>query len=155
MPTAGVTSASDLISGYFFFSASSAATALGLVLPEKLKVWIKCTFSALGPASSVKRPPDGPQCEMIGTFQPIRSSDFTTCADGATLATMNRASAPASFSQVSCGTTSTSPVSNFSTPANDMLLASSAAFKPFSFDSPQGLLIRIIPGFLAPYLFAA
>src|SRR6478672_6516269 len=86
MPTAGVTSASDLISGYFFFNASSSAVALGLELPEKLKVWMKCTLAALGPASSVKRPPDGPQWETIGTSQPMRSSDFTTCADGATLA---------------------------------------------------------------------
>src|SRR6201989_321841 len=154
MPTAGVTSAADLISGYFFFSALSAAVAFGLVLPEKLKVWIKCIFSALGPASWVKRPPAGPQCDTTGTFQPMRSSDFTTCAEGATLATRNSASAPASFRRVSCGTTATSPVSTFSTPAHGMLLVSSAAFKPFSFDSPQGLLIRIIPGFLALYFFA-
>src|SRR4051812_49154961 len=155
MPTAGVTSAADLMSGYFFFSAASTPAAFGLVLPEKLKVWMKWTFSALGPASSVKRPPDGPQCDTIGTFQPMRSSDFTTCAEGATLATRNNVSAPASFSRVSCGTTSTSPVSNFSTPANGMLLVSSAAFNPFSLDSPQGLLIRIIPGFFAPYFFPA
>ena len=41
MPTAGVTSAADLISGYFFFNASSTLAAFGLVLPEKLKVWMK------------------------------------------------------------------------------------------------------------------
>src|SRR3954464_15881018 len=139
MPTAGVTSASDLISGYFFFNASSSTVALGLELPEKLKVWMKCTLAALGPASSVKRPPDGPQWETIGTSQPMRSSDFTTCADGATLATMNSVSAPASFKRVSWGTTSTSPVSNFSTPANGIALVSSAAFNPFSLDSPHGL----------------
>src|ERR1700712_2947857 len=155
MPTAGVTSAAVLISGNFFFRASKVASDFGEVLPENEKVWMKATFSALGPASSVKRPPAGPQCDTTGTFQPIRSSDFTTCADGATLATRNNASAPASFNRVSCGTTSTSPVSNFSTPANGMLLVSSAAFKPFSLDSPQGLLIRIIPGFLALYFLAA
>ena len=117
MPTAGVTSASPLISGYFFFSAASTPSALGESLPEKLKVWMKCTRWPLGPASSLKRPPAGPQCETIGTFQPMRSSDFTTCEDGATLATMNSTSAPASFRRVSCGTTSTSASWNFSMPA--------------------------------------
>ena len=34
-----------------------------------------------------ERPPAGPQCDTIGTSQPMRSSDFTTCAEGATLAT--------------------------------------------------------------------
>src|SRR5882757_3673435 len=155
MPTAGVTSASDLISGYFFFSASSTATALGLGLPEKLKVWMKCTFSALGPASSVKRPPEGPQCETIGTFQPMRSSDFTTCADGATLATSSSTSLPACLRRLNCGTTSTSLVSNFSMPTYGTPLAASAALRPFSFDSPQGLLIRIRPGFLVPYFLTA
>ena len=48
---------------------------------------MKCTFSALGPASSVKRPPAGPQCETIGTFQPIRSSDFTTSDETISLVT--------------------------------------------------------------------
>src|SRR3954467_9311024 len=155
MPTAGVTSAADLISGYLLFSAASTPAAFGLVLPEKLKVWMKWTFSALGPASSVKRPPDGPQCDTIGTFQPMRSSDFTTCAEGATLATRNNVSAPASFSRVSCGTTSTSPVSNFSMAANGICLAASASLRPASLDSPQGLLIRIMPGILAAYFFAA
>src|SRR5229473_8447466 len=143
MPTAGVTSPADLISGYFFFSASSTAAALGLELPEKLKVWMKCTFSALGPASSVKRPPDGPQCDTIGTFQPMRSSDFTTCADGATLATSKSTSVPACLRRLSCGTTSTSLVSNFSIPAYGRPFAANAALSPFSFDSPQGLLMRI------------
>src|ERR1044071_8131411 len=108
MPTAGVTSASILISGYFAFSAASTLSAFGDILPENEQVWMKCTRCALGPASSLNRPPAGPQCETIGTFQPIRSSDFTTCEDGATLATMNNTSAPASFNRVSCGTTSTS-----------------------------------------------
>ena len=36
MPTAGVTSASVLISGYFVFSAASTASPLGASLPEKL-----------------------------------------------------------------------------------------------------------------------
>src|ERR1700754_180083 len=104
MPTAGVTSPSVLMSGYFFLSAASTAAALGEALPEKLKVWMKCTLAPLGPASSLKRPPAGPQCDTIGTFQPMRSSDLTTCDDGATLATMNSTSAPASFNRVSCGT---------------------------------------------------
>ncbi len=78
---------------------------------------MKWTLAPLGPASSEKRPPAGPQCDTIGTSQLMRSSDFTTCADGATLATMNRTSEPACFSRVSCGTTSTSLVSNFSMPA--------------------------------------
>src|SRR5215813_12801603 len=99
MPTAGVTSASDLISGYFFFSASSTASAFGFELPEKLNVWMKCTLAALGPASSVKRPPDGPQCDTIGTAQLMRSSDFTTCAEGATLATSSSTSVPACLSR--------------------------------------------------------
>src|SRR5258708_7286458 len=140
MPTAGVTFASDLISGYFCLSAASTATAFGLAFPEKLKVWMKCTLAALGPASSVKRPPAGPQWEMTGTFQPMRSSDFTTCEEGATLATRNSESAPASFNRDSCGTTSTSASSNFSIPAKGMFLSASAAFNPFSLDSPHGLL---------------
>src|SRR6201999_4076677 len=97
MPTAGVTSASVLISGYFFFSAASTPSALGDILPENEKVWMKCTRAALGPASSLNRPPAGPQCETIGTFQPMRSSDLTTWEDGATFATRNNTSAPASF----------------------------------------------------------
>src|SRR5262245_49514712 len=117
MPTAGVTSASVLISGYFLFSAASTVTAFGDSLPEKLKVWMNWTRSALGPASSLKRPPDGPQWDTIGTFQPMRSSDLTTCEDGATFATMNNTSAPAAFSRVSWGTTSTSASWNFSMPA--------------------------------------
>src|SRR6516164_5833560 len=78
MPTAGVTSASVLISGYFFFSAARTTSAFGESVPAKLKVWMKCTLEALGPASSLKRPPAGPQCDTIGTSQPMRSSDFTT-----------------------------------------------------------------------------
>ena len=75
----------------------------------------------------------------------MRSSDFTTCADGPTLPTMNSVSAPAAFRRVSCGTTSTSLPSNFSTPTGFSPLAASAACRPFSFDSPHGLLTRIIP----------
>src|SRR4029077_20869756 len=97
MPTAGVTSANDLISGYFFLSASNSAFAFGLLLPEKLKVWMKWTLAALAPASSLQRPPAGPQCDTIGTSQLMRSSDLTTCEDGATLATRNSTSAPACF----------------------------------------------------------
>ena len=85
----------------------------------------------------------------------MRSSDFTTCAEGPTLPTRNSVSAPADFRRVSCGTTSTSLPSNFSMPAGTMPLASSAAFRPFSFDSPQGLLIRIMPGFFALKFFCA
>ena len=85
----------------------------------------------------------------------MRSSDFTTCADGPTLPTRNRQSAPAAFSRVSCGTTSTSFPSNFSMPAGLRPLASSAASSPFSFDSPHGLLTRIIPQFLALNVFCA
>ncbi|MOA35327.1 hypothetical protein D3C78_1567700 [compost metagenome] len=101
---------------------------------------------ALGPANSVKRPPAGPQCDTIGTFQPMRSSDFTTCADGPTLPTMNSVSAPAAFRRLSCGTTSRSLGWNFSVPAAVILAAAIATFSPFSLDSPQGLFTRISPG---------
>src|SRR5258706_11121145 len=114
---------------------------------------MKCTFGALGPASSVKRPPAGPQCETIGGFQPMRSSDLTTWADGPTLPTRNRQSAPAFFRRVSCGTTSTSSPPNFSMPAAFMPLALSAAVRPFSFDSPQGLFTRIMPQLFALKVF--
>src|ERR1043165_6798444 len=116
---------------------------------------MKCTWDALGPASSLKRPPAGPQCETIGTFQPMRSSDLTTWEEGATFATRNSTSAPASFNRDSCGTTSTSASWNFSMPAEGMLFSASASFSPFSFDSPQGLLIRIIQGFLVAYFLNA
>src|SRR5258705_7817794 len=153
MPTAGVTSPRLLISGYFAFSAASTAAALGPALPEKLKVWMKCTFGALAPASSLKRPPEGPQWETIGTFQPMRSSDFTTCAEGATLATRNRTSVPASLRRVSCGTTSTSLGSQFSMPASGIVVAASPALGPCSIDFPAGFFIRVNPGFLADYFF--
>jgi hypothetical protein len=91
----------------------------------------------------------------MGTCQPMRSSDFTTCADGPTLPTMNSVSAPAAFRRVSCGTTSTSLASNFSTPTGFMPLAASAACRPFSFDSPQGLLTRIMPNLLLLKVFCA
>ena len=68
---------------------------------------------------------------------------------------MNRTSAPAIFRRVSCGTTSTSLASNFSTPAACIPLAASAALSPFSFDSPQALLTRIMPGLLALNVFSA
>jgi hypothetical protein len=71
------------------------------------------------------------------------------------LATRNSVSAPEALSRVSCGTTSTSLVSNFSTPAGATPLAASASFRPFSFDSPQGLLIRIMPGLAALKVFCA
>ncbi len=92
---------------------------------------------ALGPASSVKRPPAGPQCETIGTFQPMRSSDFTTWADGPTLPTRNSVSAPAAFRRVSCGTTSRSLASNFSTPTGRHALRGERGL--------QALLVRLAP----------
>ena len=80
----------------------------------------------------------------------MRSSERTTWAAGWTFATRNSESAPASFRRVSCGTMSTSSLPNFSTPAAGMLVAASAFLRPASFDSPQGLLINMRPGFLAP-----
>ncbi len=51
---------------------------------------------------------------------------------------------------------STSLFSNFSMPAiSTAALSLSAATRPFSFDSPQGLLISIRPGFLAPNFLLA
>src|SRR5688572_3937715 len=137
------------MSGYLAISAFSTFSPTGDCLPKNEYVCTKCTLGALGPASSVKRPPAGPQCDTIGGFQPMRSSDFTTWAEGPTLPTRNRQSAPADLSRVSCGTTSTSLPSNFSMPAGFMPLAASAALKPFSFDSPHGLLTRIMPQFFA------
>src|SRR5262245_64132433 len=85
----------------------------------------------------------------------MRSSDFTTCDDGPTLPTRNRTFVPADLSRESCGTTSTSLPSNFSMPAAFIFFSARAAVRPFSFDSPQGLLTRIIPGFLALCVFCA
>src|SRR5690348_11782476 len=146
MPTAGVTSPGPLMSGYFFLSISSTFRPTGDWLPKKLYVCTNTTSLAFGPASSVKRPPAGPQCDTIGTFQPMRSSDFTTCADGPTLPTSISESAPAAFRRDSCGVTSTSFGSNFSTPAGFTPFALSAATRPFWLDSPHGLLTTMTPG---------
>ncbi len=110
---------------------------------------------APGPPSSTKRPPEMPQWEITGTGQPMRSSDRTTWAAGAALATRMMLSAPASLSRESCGTMSTSSVWNFSTPARASPCAAAALVSPSLLDSPHGLLISMRPGFLAPYVFAA
>ena len=85
----------------------------------------------------------------------MRSSALTTCAPGAALPMMTIVSAPADLRRESCGTMSTSVCSNFSTPAILILDSPVAAPRPFSFDSPHGLLIRIRPRFFAPNVFIA
>ena len=85
----------------------------------------------------------------------MRSSDFTTWDDGPTLPTMNSVSAPAALSRFSCGVTSTSLPSNFSMPAGFMPFSVIAATRPFSLDSPQALLTRIIPGLADLKVFCA
>ena len=68
----------------------------------------------------------------------MRSSDFTTCDDGATLATMNSTSAPACLRRVSCGTTSTSASWNFSMPAYGHVLLGERGL--------EAGLVRFAPG---------
>ncbi|MNN39864.1 hypothetical protein D3C81_1539180 [compost metagenome] len=140
---------------YLALRSLTTRVLTGVCAPKKLYVCTKWTFLAFGPASSVKRPPAGPQWETTGTFQPIRSSDFTTCADGPTLPTISSTSAPAAFRRPNWGTTSTSLASNFSTPTGLPPLAAIAATMPFSFDSPHGLFTRIRPGLVALKVFWA
>src|SRR6476659_9585008 len=142
MPTAGVASPGPLMSEYFFLRAASTFSPIGDCLPKKLYVCTNTTSLAFGPASSVKRPPAGPQCDTIGTFQPMRSSDLTTCAEGPTLPTSSSVSAPAALSRDRCGVTSTS--------LGFTPFALSAAIRPFWFDSPHGLLTTITPGVFVP-----
>ena len=97
-----------------------------------------------------------PQCETTGAVQPMRSRDFIICAPGGAFTTRMMASAPAFFRRVSCGTMSTSLFSNFSMPTISMAsFPASAATRPFSFDSPQGLLISMRPAFFAPNFLLA
>ena len=112
---------------------------------------MKCTLEALGAgqlAESGRRPgpsatrsamssPCGraisPPARRAPRWQPGTARRRQLPSDGSTGGTMP----------------STSLVSTPSMPAFCSYSASSAALRPFSFDLPQGLLMRIMPGFLA------
>src|SRR5882724_3301634 len=105
------------------------------------------------PASSGKRPPEIPQCDTTGTVHSIRSSDFIICAPGAALATKKMTSAWPALRRESCGTMSTSLASNFSIPAVSIVAAAMAAVRPFSLDSPPGVINQHHPWALGRILF--
>src|SRR5262249_33106351 len=104
------------------------------------------------PVRSAKRPPLIPQCEMVGTSQPILARLFTTCAPSGALATRTMASAPPFRRRRSWGLMSGSPQLNFSNPTGWAPSWPNHLVRPSWLLAPHGVFSRMMPGFFLPSL---
>ena len=155
MPTAGVTSARDLISGYFFWSAAKTALDFGLVVAGKAERLDEMHFGRARP---------GKFGEATARGSPMRNDrNIPSHAIERLHHLRGRRNVGDEEQGIRAGLLKPRQLRHdinvvgleLFDGCKRYVLGFKRRLSPFSLDSPQELLIRIIPGFLAPYFLTA